>query len=262
MTDTTDRYKLDQFYQVEGNEPNYFPAQKITEEVFQTKKLRIVTLSMDFLGTTAKYRKQLEADWIKTLPQLDNVKSLSVRHRVNQEYFEAICKMENLENLYFWTATVENIASISKLQKLKRLRIESFSRLKDISPVLSIKNLTHLSIENSFKLGNYEAIGEIDGLIGLRLGGDSTAPKNLRLKSLNPYVTLNQLRHLDLSSASVIDNSYEAILKMTNLERFDITVNISKAIREKIKAEHNTLKAGFFVDWDYDNKRLYDGKAW
>jgi hypothetical protein len=39
-------------------------------------------------------------------------------------------------------------------------------------------------------------------------------------------------------------------------------VNISKAIREKIKAEHNTLKAGFFVDWDYDNKKLYDGKAW
>ena len=49
---------------------------------------------------------------------------------------------------------------------------------------------------------------------------------------------------------------------MVSLERFDITVNIPKIIREEIKAGHKTLKAGFFVDYDFDSKKFYDGKVW
>ncbi len=49
---------------------------------------------------------------------------------------------------------------------------------------------------------------------------------------------------------------------MTSLERFDITVNISKATRDLIKAKHKNLKAGFFMDWDFENKKIYDGKQW
>src|ERR1700737_4761205 len=110
-----DRYKLHQFYQGEESAINFIPAQEITEDVFKAKELKIVTLAMDFLGATAKYRKQLVADWIEILPQLDNVRTLSVRHRVTQEYFEAICKMKNLEQLYFWTSSVNTLASINKL---------------------------------------------------------------------------------------------------------------------------------------------------
>lgn len=99
-------------------------------------------------------------------------------------------------------------------------------------------------------------------LIGLTLSGDSTSPKNLRLKSLKPFRPLRKLKHLDLSCTSVIDKSYDNILDMTSLERFDTTAQISKPLREKIKANHKTLEAGFFMDWDYENKRFYDGKVW
>jgi len=257
-----DRYKLHQFHQGMEKPNTYFPAQKITDEVFQVSDLKIVTLAMDFLGATPKYRKQLEADWITTLPQLDNVRSLSVRHRVTQEYFEAICKMKNLEKIVFWTSTAESLASIAKLQKLTRLTLSSFSRLSDISPLLRLKKLTHLSIDNSFKIENYDIIGEMKELIGLSLSGDFTSPKNLRLKTLQPFITLKELKHLNLSFCSVIDQSYEAVLQMPNIERLDTTANMPKALREKIKAEHPNLKAGFFMDWDFENKRLYDGKVW
>jgi hypothetical protein len=257
-----DRYKLHQFYQGVEKPNTYVPVQEITEKVFQVKDLKIVTLAMDLPGKTPKYRKQLEAEWITTLPQLDNVRSLSVRHRVTQEYFEAICNMKNLDRLHFWTSTAENLTSIAKLQKLTRLTLSSFSRVSDISPLLMLKKLTHLSIENSFKIENYEIIGEMKGLIGLSLSGDFTSPKNLRLKSLKPFVTLKNLKHLDLSFCSVIDQSYEAILQMPSLERLDTTANMPKALREKIKAEHPNLKAGLFMDWDFENKRLYDGKVW
>lgn len=98
MSDKKDRYRLHQFYQGEGSGLNYFSTQKITEGVFRVKALKIVTLSMDFLGATDKYRKQLEVDWINIIPALDNVTTLSVRHRVSQNYFEAICEMKNVEN--------------------------------------------------------------------------------------------------------------------------------------------------------------------
>jgi hypothetical protein len=257
-----DRYKLHQFYQGEGSGPEYFPAQQITEEVYRVHALKIATLSMDFLGATNKQRKKLEADWIDIIPSLDNVTILSVRHRVNQNYFEAICKMKNLEKIYFWTSTVESLNNIANLKKLDSLGISSFSRLSDISPILSLKNLTHLSIDSSFKIENYEIIGDMHSLIGLRLNGDCTAPKNLRLQTLKPFKSLKNLKHLDLSCASVIDKSYDTILDMTSLERFDTHSEISKSLREKIKSNHKTLKAGFFMDWDFENKRIYEGKEW
>ncbi|NNV54261.1 leucine-rich repeat domain-containing protein [Limnovirga soli] len=258
----TDRYKLHQFYQGKGTEPNYLNVQEITDAVSNTTELQIVTLAMDLPGKTQKQRQEIEDKWIQLLPTLDNIKVLSVRHRVKQDFFDAICKMKNLERLMFWTSNVEDISNIKSLTKLKNLKICSFSRLKDISPLLSLKMLTILSIDNCFKIENYEILGNMTQLIGLELCGDTFASRNLRLKSLKPFETLNKLKHLDLSSASVIDNSYESILKMTSLERFDLSINIPKVTREEIKTKHKNLKAGFFMDWDFDNKKMYDGKLW
>ena len=88
------------------------------------------------------------------------------------------------------------------------------------------------------------------------------APKNLKLCSLQPFRGLRQLRHLDISSATIIDHSYETILDLENLDRFDITVIIPKQKRELIKDNHKKLTAGLFMDWDYDNKKMYEGKEW
>jgi len=262
MSHKKDRYRFNEFYQGEGSGIGYSAAQRIPENIFQIKALKIVTLAMDFIGATKKSRKHLEADWIEIIPKLNNVTALSVRHRVTQDYFEAICKMKNLEKLHFWTTNIDSLDSIVKLKKLSSLGISSFSRLSDISPVLGLKKLTHLSIDNSFKIENYEVIGGLNSLVGLTLSGDSSSPKNLRLNSLKPYRTLKMLKHLDLSFTSVIDKSYDSILHMTSLQRFDTTAQIPQLLREKIKASHKTLKAGFFMDWDYENERFYDGKEW
>jgi hypothetical protein len=258
-----DRYKLDQFYQGKGTEIEYSGFQDLEDDVYTVENLEIVTLAMDFPnGTSSKVRKEIEKKWIDTLPTLTKVKELSIRHRVKQDFFEAICNMPNLEGLIFWSSTVEDITSIAKLVKLKHLKLWSFTRLRDISPLLSLKKLTVLSIDNCFKVENYEALGKMTQLVGLELCGDTFAPKNLRLKSLIPFETLKNLKHLDLSSASVIDQSYESILKMPSLERFDLLVTIPKEMRDRIKSEHKKLEAGFFVDYDFENKKFYDGKQW
>jgi hypothetical protein len=262
MSDQRDRYRLHQFYTGGGPAQDYLVAQKITDEVFQAKKLKIVTLAMDLIGATIKYRKQLEAEWIAALPTLDQVTHLSVRHRVSQPYFEAICEMKNLEHLHFWTAQIEDIASIGKLRKLRSVRLFSFNRLTDLSPIAGLKQLTHLSIDNSFHIASYDCIGKMTALVGLSLGGDMASPKTLRLASLRPFTTLKKLKHLDLPFTTVVDQSYDSVLEMPSLERFDTTARMPKPLRERIKAEHPKLEAGFFMDWDDENKRMYEGKLW
>lgn len=258
-----DRYKLSQFYQGKGSETPYSSFQDVTDDVFSAKNLQIVSLAMDFpVGTSQRKRKEIEQDWIRTLPKLKNVKALSVRHRVKEEFFDAICEMPGLEKLAFWTSTVEDISGISKLSKLANLRLWSFSRLKDISPLMSLKKLKVLSIDNCFKIENYDLLGQMTQLVGLQLCGDSFAPRNLRINSLKPFETLVNLKHLDLSSVSVIDKSYDSVLQMKNLERFDLLAKMPPEMRNKIKAEHKKLMAGFFVDYDFENKRFYEGKKW
>lgn len=258
-----DRYKLSQFYQGKGTEIQYSSFQGLDKDVYTIENLQIASLAMDFpQGTSQKMRKEIEQKWIETLPKLKNVKSLSVRHRVKQDFFEAICKMKNLERLTFWSSTVEDISSISNLKALNYLKLWSFTRLKDISPLLALKKLTVLSIDNCFKVENYEIVGRMTQLIGLELCGDTFAPKYLRINSLKPFENLKNLKHLDFSRASVIDKSYDSVLKMENLERFDLVVTVPKEMREKIKTVHKNLKAGFFVDYDFENKRFYESKQW
>ena len=257
----SDRYKLNLLYEKGRNLSSYYAAQEITEEVFNSESLLISTLAMDLPAKNMKYRKELENRWIEILPKLNKVKALSLRHRVSQQFFEAVCKMPSLEHLHFWTSSVEDIKSISSLSKLKKLYLETFSRLTDISPLENLHQLEVLSISNSFKIENYEVIGVMYQLVALGLQGDQTAPKNLRLKSLEPFAQLKALQHLDLSATTIIDKSYDVLLNLENLERFDSTANISKQIRDKIKT-HPKLKAGFYVDWDWDNKRFHSGKDW
>ena len=215
---TKDRFKFNLFYSGEDSKPDYLYAQEITDDVFSATALSIDALAMDFPnGTTTKYRKELENKWLQLLPKLDKVKSLSIRLKVSQEFFNAVCKMKNLERLHFWTSTVEDISEISKLTNLTRLDIESFNRLTDISPLLKLQKLRLLYIENSYKIENYDIIGKMTQLVGLKLNGSITAPKKLRLSSLKPFLNLKKLEHLDLLACAVIDNSYDTILKLENL---------------------------------------------
>lgn len=161
----------------------------------------------------------------------------------------------------FWTSNVEDISSITKLKRPKRLDIDYFNKLENITPLKKLSNLEILTIANSMRITNYDVIGELTGLIGLAIQGDQFAPRNLRLKSLKPFSKLKKLIHLDLLSTTVIDESYDTILEMESLLRFDISSFIKKALREKIK-KHPNLNSGFFMDYDWDKKMFYDGKEW
>lgn len=258
-----DRFNLNLFHLDQKSEEKYLVAQEITDEVLNATSLYIELLPVDFpKDTSSKHRKELESNWIQLLPTLNKITKLVLRHNGNQELFEAACKLKNLDHLRLWSSKVEDISSIKNLQNLKSLALDSCNKLTDLTPLLQLKKLELLSIENCFAISNYEIIAKLPHLRGLKINGDAFAPKNLRIKTLSPFTKLTKLKHLDLTSTSIIDDSYESILDLKSLERFDTTITIPKTIREKIKSQHKNLKAGFFMDYDFENKRFYDGKEW
>lgn len=244
-----------------NNEIGYF--QKMTDEVKNFEYIQISILPMDFDNDIKlKDRKLIEQEWIENLPFLDNIKHLSIRHRVDEKFLDSISRMKNLESLFFWTSQVHDISPLKNLKKINFLHLSSFSKLEDISPILELNNLKKLSIESCFKIDNYEIIGQMNDLVALSIEGDSFAPKNLILNSLKPFSELQNLKHLNLSTTSIKDKSFLELLNLKNLIRFDATWRMKREIREKIKTEHASLKSGFFMVFNFDKNEFYEDIEW
>ena len=260
-----DRYKNHQFFSPE-HIYEYENIQQYDNAKINSENIRIGSLSFLWDVATSKEKERVKNEWIKVIPTLNKVKRISIPCGINQDFLDIFCDLPNLTDLIIDGSKATDLKPITKLSKLHRLELERFTQLftqlKDISPITKIK-LTHLRIENSFKIENYEKIGEITSLIGLSLNGDTFAPKNLRIKSLEPFEKLKNLKHLDLNSVSVIDkNSYKSLLQLENLIRFDILVIVPKEIKKVILEQHKNLNSGNFTDWDDKNKKFYDDKDW
>lgn len=70
------------------------------------------------------------------------------------------------------------------------------------------------------------------------------------------------MKHLDLEFTTLIDKNYLKILEFPSLERFDVSVKIPKIQRQLIFEKNKTIKAGFFIDWDWDKNEMKNGIEW
>lgn len=254
---------IDTYYPVISDLDEERAFQDYGDDVLKTNNVFISTLAMDFPSDVSpKRRREIDEQWKKNLPNLKHIKRLDLRHRVDQDYFEAICEMENLEVLKIWTSIITNIGSIKKLKKLKALSLSNFSRLEDISPLLELRSLERLSILASFKISNYELIGKMNWLKSLELGGDAFAPKKLMLQSLEPFTGLKELIELDMSCASIRDKNYQPILELKKLKRLDAHWQMKNQEREFLQKEHPSLKSGFFVAYDFVKNKFKNGVEW
>ena len=258
----TDRHKLSQFYKGKGFEIPYNNIQQFDDVNLNSENVSIGSLSFMYHTLKSKDKTLVKEKWILIFPKLDKIKRLVIKFGIDQELFNSLCKIPNLEELFIHSSKINDISQLIQIRDLKRLDIENFTTLSDIS-ILEKIELKQLKIENCFKIENYEVIGKINSLIGLSLNGYCWGPKNLKIESIKTFANLKNLKHLDLTTTSLIDkNSINSILEIETLERFDFSGNVRPEIVENIKLKHPNLKAGFFVDWDYKNKKIYEGKYW
>lgn len=255
-----DRYKFHEFYTGKENELEYKIVQLPTYKNINSENIIITGLSPAIIKKGSEKERKLLNEWDEIFKTIGNVKRLKISI-FNQEILESLHKIPNLSELIIEGSNFVDISPLKKLKNLSRLEINYNSKLTDIEAISSLK-LKQLKFEHCFQIMNYETIGKISTLKGLSLNGNWTAPKNLKINSLIPFEELGNLEHLDLDHSIVVDKSFESILKMTKLKRFDYLGTIKKETRLKIKNNHQSLVAGFFMDYDYEKNEFYSGKIW
>jgi len=255
-----DRYRYHEFYKGKEYDLQYAIVQLPTSREIDSENLLIQCLSPAVVEKGSDKEIKLIGEWDALFQTLEKVKRLKI-NIYNQEILNSLCKIPNLTELIIENSSIEDFTPLSKLRNLARLEIYNNSKLANIEAISKLK-LRQLKFENCFNIDNYDAIGKIKLLKGLSLNGNWTSLRNLKINSLKPLEELENLSHLDLQHSTVADKSFESILKMTKLKRFDYLGTIKKETRIKVKNNHKSLIAGFFMDYDYEKDEFYEGRTW
>ncbi len=144
---TTDRYKLSEFYKGKEFEFSYVFAQQFDDKKLNSENIHIHSLSFLYDTLKSKGKLEIQKKWIDMFPNLNEVKRLKITFGINQVLFDSLSEIPNLEELIIDSSKITDLSQLTKIKKLKRLEIDSFTQLKDIS-ILEKINLQQLRIEN------------------------------------------------------------------------------------------------------------------
>ncbi len=122
---------------------------------------------------SAREKKRVLSEWCEFLTENPHAfTSLSFGTRMPQELFNAVCEQKDLKRLSIKWGVYPDISAISKLQELEYLHIGSGAGVLSIEPLLELKNLVMLSVENFQKINDYHALTALGNLELLSIEGN------------------------------------------------------------------------------------------
>ena len=206
-----------------------------------------LNLNITQLGLKTGDQKKLLQFWCNEMPKLTTVKYLWLCSRVNQEMFEAACDMDNLEGLYIKWSGIKKIDSLLKLKNLKHLHIGSSGQVENIRVFRDINWLTTLSLE---QLNNVTDFSDIAGMTNLQgLGIDGSIWTAQKIDTLQPIGQLRGLKYLTLTNTRTKDKSFDPILNLKELVRFNSSWNYPVTEFEKLKGLPNLKYGNVETSW-------------
>jgi len=217
-------------------------------EIYSTERLvvEVSTFNQEVRNLSASKKRELRRVWAETLPKLDNVKYLMTTHQIDQDFFEAICEMKNLEGLYIKWGKVDSIDNITKLINLKHLYFGSNPRIKSIEGISKLENLKTLELENFKDCEDFFKIERLKNLESLKIM-PSVNGALIKLKDLEFMRELTELKVLELGII-LIDKRIEPIYKLKNLVRLWIPDHLYKKYdKRELKKNFKNLKYGNLI---------------
>jgi len=196
--------------------------------------------------TPNQQKKNIE-EWSERLPELNLVKFLWLPSKVNQKIFDAICKLPNLEGVWIKWSGIKNLDRLTQLKNLKHFKLGSSSQLDSIEVLESMVNLETLELEQLNKISDFNVVRNLKQLKGLGLdGGMWTAQK---IDSLEPVGHLKYLKYLTTTNSQIKDKSFDALLNLNELVRFNCSWNYPESEFEKLKSLPNLKYGNIETSW-------------
>ncbi len=183
-----------------------------------------------------------ENSYAESIPaRLNSVKVLWANH-INQNTFEAICQLKNLESLYIQSNRITDLSTLSNLKSLKHLGLLSLTKINNIEPITELKNLQTLMIENFKKVTDFEPISELTELHGLQIDGDMYTAQII--ENFNFLNSLSDLQYLTFTNSRGITKNFDPISKLANLVMLQSSTNYPKKEFQKLSRMKNLIYIG------------------
>lgn len=214
-------------------------------DIYEIEKLiiNLSTFNQDYRNLSASKKRELKRVWTETLPKLENVKYLMTTHQIDQEFFEAICKMKNLEGIYIKWGKVESLDNIANLNNLKHLYFGSNPRIESIEGIPNLDKLITLELENFKNCKDLNKLEKLNNLQSLSIVASIDGPR-IKFENLNFLSKLYNLKVLELD-VSLKDKKIEPILELKNLEKLWIPEHLYKKYdKRSLRKNFEKLKFG------------------
>lgn len=185
--------------------------------------------------------------WCQKLPELTEIRFLWLTTRVNQKIFDSVCQMENLEGLWIKWSGIKTIDKIKNINKLRHLHIGSSSQIESIDVLGEMKNLKTLETEQLNKITDFSPISNLTQLEGLGVDGSIWTPQKIdNLRFLEP---LQNLKYFTMTNSQLKDKTFDPILNLPNLVRFNSSWNYPESEFDKLKKMKNLKYGNVETSW-------------
>lgn len=205
-----------------------------------------VSLACTQTRISATFQRKLVKEWCELLPTLSKVRVLWLQSKVNQDLFEAVCGMTNLKGLYIKWSSINSLRPIARLKNLTHLHIGGAPSAKPIEILSELKNLIDLEVSKVWATSDLSFLENMPWLKSLSISGDNNSLKSLKIKSFKPISALKSLERLQLTTATVLDESLEPISHLPSLKYLLISNQYKMEELAKLSGRLTHVDCGLF----------------
>lgn len=159
-------------------------------------------------------QRKLVEEWCEALPDFSKLRFLWMSSRVNQQMFEAACRVPRLEGLYVEWGGIDDLSPVVRRIGLRFLHVGSAPGITSIECLSELRSLEVLELENLHRVPDISVIGRLTGLQGLALYGGE---KGWRVPSLGPLSRLEGLRYLFLQGLRPAERTLRPLYPLERL---------------------------------------------
>jgi len=146
-------------------------------------------------------KKKIIKAWSDKLPELGNLRWLSIWSRVTAPVFEAACQLSALECLELKLSNLTSLEPIQQLSQLRYLHIGSSTKVSSLEPLTALHNLKLLELENFKQISDFSPLLALKGLDSLAITGSMWSRQELA--TLEPFSHMTWLSSLALDTSSI-----------------------------------------------------------
>jgi hypothetical protein len=140
---------------------------------------------------------------------------------VDDRTFPALCARLQAASLAFYEMRVSDLGPLAGLDGIRELGITWNTKVVDLEPLRSLRDLELLVLQDIPKVRSIDAIGELEHLVALDFSGGIW--NRNRAQSLEPIGRLGSLQELVLTNLAVASDGLRPLARCRSLRRLSLS---------------------------------------